>query len=229
MLVISAIKEGKILIKYAEKERLLLPNTLAIFNPYENHKTESLEVNPRDYYTLYCDLSWCESIQRELFGVENFLELNSSILRDKLLAEKFLSLFSVRKEEEVEVFIRELFTNYCSVKEKQTEKESKALKKIKLFLKEVDFKELSVELLAEYADVSSNYLIKLFKKEYGLSPHAYILNQKIYKSKALLQNNISIAEVAIELGFFDQSHFHKAFKSVYALTPKEFLENSQKG
>jgi len=56
-----------------------------------------------------------------------------------------------------------------------------------------------------------------------------MLNQKIYKSKALLQNNISIAEVAIELGFFDQSHFHKAFKSVYALTPKEFLENSQKG
>jgi len=76
------------------------------------------------------------------------------------------------------------------------------------------------------------HTIKL-KKRRGIfpafTPHAYMLNQKIYKSKALLQNNISIAEVAIELGFFDQSHFHKAFKSVYALTPKEFLENSQKG
>ena len=42
MLVISAIKEGEILIQYDEKVTSLLPGSLAIFNPYENHKTESL-------------------------------------------------------------------------------------------------------------------------------------------------------------------------------------------
>ena len=229
MLVISAIKEGEILIQYDEKVTSLLPGSLAIFNPYENHKTESLVVNSKDYYTIYFDLTWCESIQRELFKTNFFLELDTSIIKDTLLTEKFLSLFDTRNEKDVEVFIKEIFTDYCYVTEKQSLKESKALKKIKTLLKEMDYKELSVELLAQHADISSNYLIKLFKKEYGLSPYAYILNQKIYKSKALLEEHMSIAEVAIELGFFDQSHFNKAFKSVYALTPKEFLENSQKG
>jgi AraC-like DNA-binding protein len=224
MLAISTIKKGKIYIVYDDKEALLLPNTLAIFNPYENHKTTDIDENSSDYYTLYCDLPWCENIQKELYESEDFLELKPLIIEDKLLYETFLSLYDSLDEKEVSLFMRELFKRYCSVQSAKEvkDKKSKALKKIKLFLEDADYKTVTVDLLSQSANVNPNYLIKLFKKEYGLSPHAYIINQKIYKSKKLLEQNIPIAEVAIELGFFDQSHFHKAFKSVYAITPKEF-------
>ena len=224
MLTISTIKKGKIHIAYDDKEVLLLPNTLAIFNPYENHKTTNIDENSSDYYTLYCNLSWCENIQKELFTTEEFLELKPSIIEDKVLFETFLALHDNPDEKEVYIFMRELFERYCQVQsiKKIKDEKSKALKKIKLFLQDADYKTITVDSLAKSANVNPNYLIKLFKKEYGLSPHAYIINQKIYKSKRLLEQNIPIADIAIELGFFDQSHFHKAFKSVYALTPKEF-------
>jgi len=224
MFAISAIKKGKIHISYDDKEALLLPNTLAIFNPYENHKTTDIDKNSSDYYTLYCDLSWCENIQKELFDTEEFLELKPSIIEDKALFEIFLSLHGRLDMKEVSIFVKELFNRYCHIQSAKEvkNKESKALKKIKIYLQDADYKTVTVDSLSKHANINPNYLMKLFKKEYGLSPHAFIINQKIYKSKKLLEQNIPIAEVAIELGFFDQSHFHKAFKSVYSLTPKEF-------
>lgn len=232
MLAISTIKKGKIHIAYDDKEEILLPDSLAIFNPYENHKTTKMDEDSRDYYTLYCSLSWCENIQKELFETEVFLELMPTIIDDEILYKTFLSLHDISDKNGVSLFMRELFKRYCYVQspDEVIEKESKALKRIKAFLQyEADYKTVTVEILSQSANINPNYLSKLFKKEYGLSPHAYILNQKIYKSKKLLQQNIPIAEVAYELGFYDQSHFHKAFKSVYALTPKEFQTNFLKG
>jgi len=231
MLAISAIKKGKIHITYDDKEALLLPNTLAVFNPYENHKTIDIDNDSSDYYTLYCDLSWCEFIQKKLYKSKEFLELKPSIIEDKLLYETFLSLYKRCDEKEVSIFMRGLFKEYCHIQSVDDikQKESKALKKIKLFLRESNYKTVTVDLIAQSANISPNYLIKLFKKEYGLSPHAYIINQKVYRSKKLLEQNIPISEVALELGFYDQSHFHKAFKSVYALTPKEFQTKFIKG
>ena len=229
MLAISALKKGKVRIVFDDREVLLLPGNLAVFNPYENHKTTNISKETEDYYTLYCDAEWCKSIQQKLFQNEFFLKLKPPIIQDQEYYKFFLLLFDSDKKE-IYRFFKELFNDYCSIPESEEilGHKSKVLQKVKSYLKNTDYKTVTVASLARYAGVSPNYLMKLFKKEYGLSPHAYIINQKVYKSKKLLARNLPIAEVALELGFFDQSHFHKAFKSVYAVTPKEFQTNRQK-
>jgi AraC-like DNA-binding protein len=66
----------------------------------------------------------------------------------------------------------------------------------------------------------------VFKKELGLTPHAFITNYKINQAKNLLSTNSlkSLSEVAIESGFYDQSHFSKAFKRVFAITPSKITK-----
>jgi len=46
--------------------------------------------------------------------------------------------------------------------------------------------------------------------------------EKTTKAKALLENGKLSTDVAHQLGFFDQSHFIKYFKKMWAITPKNF-------
>ncbi len=98
----------------------------------------------------------------------------------------------------------------------------KTLEHVKSFIEDNDYDVLNLSSLAAYIGVSKNHLIRIFKKEFGLSPHAYILNYKVHQAKKMLALGCPISEVAVSVGFYDQSHFHKAFKSVFAITPKEF-------
>ena len=74
-------------------------------------------------------------------------------------------------------------------------------------------------------DLNPFYIIRLFKSEMNMTPHAYLLNLKINKSKELLRKNHSIVDTALECGFFDQSHFHKNFLKIVACTPNEYKLN----
>jgi len=75
--------------------------------------------------------------------------------------------------------------------------------------------------IAELLGVSHYYFCHLFKQSVGITPHQYLIQQRIEKAKILLQNReLSIAEVALECGFTDQSHLTKHFKRIVGLTPK---------
>ncbi len=68
-------------------------------------------------------------------------------------------------------------------------------------------------------------LLRQFKAATGLTPHAYRLNCRIELAKKLLQKGVDLSQVALECGFFDQSHFHRHFKAITTVTPKEYQVN----
>ena len=88
---------------------------------------------------------------------------------------------------------------------------------------EADFdKSLSLERLADEAQLSQFHLLRLFKAAVGVAPHAYLIALRLRRAKALLDRRISAAEAAIAVGFVDQSHFIKHFKSAYGFTPGQY-------
>lgn len=79
--------------------------------------------------------------------------------------------------------------------------------------------------LAAIAQMSPYHFLRLFKQSMGLTPHQYILQRRIEKAKCLLQHsNLSIAEVAANVGFCDQSHFTRYFKRIIGVTPKQLQQ-----
>ena len=82
---------------------------------------------------------------------------------------------------------------------------------------------ITLQKLADYLHVSDSYLSKLFKEETGISFTQYLNEIRINRSKELLQNTkMSIVEVALFVGYEDQSYFTKVFKKITGITPKKY-------
>jgi len=85
--------------------------------------------------------------------------------------------------------------------------------------------DISLESLAGAAGLSPFHFARLFKRSTGVSPHQYVLRCRVERARGLLmRSKASIAEVAVEVGFCDQSHLAAHFKRVYGVSPKSFLQ-----
>lgn len=79
--------------------------------------------------------------------------------------------------------------------------------------------ELAIGDLAASVGLSSFFLMRRFREEVGLPIHAYQIQRRIEEAKRLLAQGAPIVETALQVGFADQSHFTKRFKSVVGATP----------
>ena len=86
-----------------------------------------------------------------------------------------------------------------------------------------DGDEISLELLSELTNLSPYYLLRLFKKEVGSTPHIYLTQRRIKKAKQFLTEGDSLSEVAYKTGFVDQSHFTNRFKTIVGMTPGQYI------
>jgi len=74
-------------------------------------------------------------------------------------------------------------------------------------------------VLADMIGLAESHFIRAFHLEFGLPPHAYHLRLRLAHAVELLACGLSVAMVAGECGFADQSHLSRKFKEVYGLTP----------
>lgn len=80
---------------------------------------------------------------------------------------------------------------------------------------------LSLDAIANIVNLSPSHFLRLFKKSTGLAPHQYVILKRIEKAKILLcQTKMSIAEIACQTGFADQSHLTRLMRRHTGLTPK---------
>ena len=83
--------------------------------------------------------------------------------------------------------------------------------------------QISLKKLANEVNLSEGYISDCFKKHMGITIMKYAKKIRIDRGKVLLvTTNNSILEIALTLGFHDQSHFHKVFKSFTGVSPSEY-------
>ncbi|MDD2405661.1 MAG: substrate-binding domain-containing protein [Sphaerochaetaceae bacterium] len=82
--------------------------------------------------------------------------------------------------------------------------------------------QLSRWKIADSANVSEDYLTRIFKKELGLSPWEYVNRYRIHLAcDLLLHTNLPLSEISIKTGFQDQAYFCRVFKKLQGCTPSE--------
>lgn len=88
-------------------------------------------------------------------------------------------------------------------------------------------KNISVDLLAEKACMSSSHFHKKFKNTLGISPIDYINSEKIKFSKKLIKEykDFRISEIAFKAGFNNTSYFNRQFKKMEMMTPQQFKKS----
>jgi len=77
--------------------------------------------------------------------------------------------------------------------------------------------------LANTVGMSQYYFCRLFKQSIGVTPHQYIIQQRVERAKQLLKRqDFSVADVAIQCGFAHQSHLSRHFRRLVGVSPKTF-------
>ncbi len=179
-------------------------------------------------YALYLDHQWLLNLQKGFFKTDKFLLFSENITTSFELYEEFISLckllfsdaLSLKKEEVLFEFISKLILEHCE--EQEVLPQDLLFCDIKKYIDINKENTLSLEQIAKQFLITPFHLIRVFKQKLKLTPHQYILSQKIEYAKELLSTDISISAVALAAGFTDQSHLYKYFKQIYSITPNEY-------
>lgn len=107
------------------------------------------------------------------------------------------------------------------------DKETAPVRRVREYLHDSFAENVSIKKLAAIAALSPFHLSRVFEKEVGVPPHVYQLDIRLTKAARLISLGKPIVDVAIETGFFDQSHFHKAFQRKFGVTPKRYMQNKE--
>lgn len=92
-------------------------------------------------------------------------------------------------------------------------------------------RDLSLVQIAEAINISPTYFASLFKSTTGISPHQYVIQQRVERAKLMLaKTDLAIAKrcrqgrianIALQVGFSSQSHLNQQFKRFTGMTPKQ--------
>ena len=74
--------------------------------------------------------------------------------------------------------------------------------------------------VAQECGLSSRHFSRAFRDSVGVSPHQWLIRQRVERAKGLLRNaQLSLADVAVASGFADQSHFTRFFTGIVGVSP----------
>jgi AraC family transcriptional regulator len=82
---------------------------------------------------------------------------------------------------------------------------------------------ISVQALAKLANLSVCYFVRAFKLSVGVTPHDYLIRRRVERTmELLLDTDMSISEIALAVGFADQSHCARRFRQYVGMSPGNY-------
>jgi AraC-like DNA-binding protein len=216
-------------------ERLREPigvGSVVVINPGDVHACNPLGREPWSYRMLYVDVPWLAGLQHEL-GVSksvDFRMFSTALTACDDLYRGLNQLHTVlttgaadplRKQCALLTFFAELQRRLNPVPESSGEHNYK-LARAAEYIRENCTRALKLDEICAAAELSASYLIRAFKRCYGMTPHMYLINRRIDYCRTQLRRERTIAEVAIEAGFSDQAHLQRVFRQFMAATPGQY-------
>lgn len=85
--------------------------------------------------------------------------------------------------------------------------------------------EITLDEISQQANLSKYHFLRMFRQQFGITPHQYILNCRINRAREALDSGTSLDDVVFDYGFTDLSHFNRRFKPIYGMTPRQYQQH----
>lgn len=210
------------------------PETVLAFNPNEPHSSRLGRSDLWRYRAFYFGDCVLRQFAEDLsLSPDARTRFTANKLNDPVLSRRFLTVHekmersagALEAQTELISAVASLYLNHgCpALKPPTLGNEKTAVSKVRQFLMENLDHNVSIRELAQLAGMSTFHLIRSFKKETGLPPHAYLTHLRVRKARTLLERRTALAKVAADVGFFDQPALCRHFKRIYGVTPKQYV------
>ncbi len=229
---IGVITRGRTTYVNRDSRQRIGDSTLVLMNPGDVHACNPVADEPWSYRMLYVDRSWLGRLQQEWGFSPNtdFRPFAATMSMAPGLYDEFNRFYDILTGNDSEPLNRECaaVTFFELVQQSldpapMPEREAnRRLERAAEYISDNCTRSLKLEEICGAASISASYLIRAFKKHYGMTPHAYLLNRRLQVARGLLKNGGVIADVALEVGFSDQAHFQRVFKQFLAATPGQY-------
>ncbi|MDX1400739.1 MAG: AraC family transcriptional regulator [Kiloniellales bacterium] len=235
---IGVILSGEEAFRYRGVENIAGTGQIVSVNPFELH--DGRPVKDRfGYRMIYPSLSLVGDVASDIAEKpSNAPMIRDAVIDDLPLARLFVRLHQVMEEAAaprltVEAIMAEalgrLLLHYgdFSRQARSLGRERGPISRVRSYIDENFAADISLEALSHVAALSRFHLLRAFRKETGATPHAYLLSRRIAAAKKALPGERSLAEIALDCGFFDQSHFTRTFKAWTGVTPSAYRKGSK--
>jgi AraC-like DNA-binding protein len=214
--------------------RLAPTGSFMLINPDEPHEGRS--ANDRSYRMMYVDPNALSRLlDHDSAGLRStHLPLfRSPVVEDPSLAAEYLrlhraleteSLGALEAESRMLAFLTVLVGRHAAGRIAAPDnRHTPLVRSIRQYVEAHFHEDLSLSDLSNLTGVGRFALLRQFSREVGLPPHGYLTQVRLREARRQLLAGRSPALVAAEVGFVDQSHLIKRFRSAFGLTPGQYV------
>ncbi|TWI55667.1 transcriptional regulator, AraC family [Pseudomonas duriflava] len=206
---------------------------VVLMNPQAVHACNPIENEPWAYRMFYVDTAWLGQLQHELGAdvAAGFSAFAVTHTGDTVLYRALNQLYDMLTDPDADTLHRHSSAiEFFTLLQQRLGPKSltlpaqplESLQRAARFIGEHCTEALRLDDICLAANLSPSYLIRAFKQHYGMTPHAYLINRRIQRSRQWLKEGRGLAEVAAAAGFSDQAHFQRMFKKHLAATPGHY-------
>lgn len=227
--VIGLIERGQRQLTYRTSRYMLFPQNLLLINPGDSHCCISANTDPLYYRAIHIPIPTMQALLNIVTTDDQMPLFSTPIVNEPDLSDIFVKLHvlimnhnsdSKDKKSNLISFVNLLFKHFTQSKKPPiacTPKVSQAQK----YLDENYKKNITIKDLYTQINIKPTTLFICFMKDLGISPRRYLITKRVNAAKELLPT-MDVNLAAIEAGFFDHSHFTRAFKALTGFTPKQY-------
>ncbi len=207
------------------------PGDVIVLDPGEVHDGRSGAHGGYAYRMLYVDADAAREMVEDASGrPAGHLITDAPLVHDPLLAGEIDAVWRARAEspdslegdERLHRIIRRLVMHDVQPRAIESALKLDAIRRVREYLHDRIGEPVTTTTLAKLAGLSRFQLTRQFQRAYGLPLHAYHLQIRLEDARHRMRRGQTVASVAADLGFVDQSHFHRRFRARFGITPAEW-------
>jgi AraC-like DNA-binding protein len=207
------------------------PGDIIVLDPGEVHDGRSGAIGGYAYRMLYIEADTARTIIADSSGrPARDLVSNSPLVHDPLLAQQINAAWvarlespnSLESDERLHCIIVRLARHGVQPRATNSAFKLDALRRVREYLHDRIGDPVTTADLARVAGLSRFQLTRQFQRAFGLPLHAYHLQIRLEEARRRMQRGQTVASVAVDLGFVDQSHLHRRFRARFGVTPGEW-------
>lgn len=235
---LGAITGGHSTFLYRDDCHPIQTGTLVLMNPDWVHACNPVDNQPWAYWMLYVDTPWLTQLRHQagLLDQPHWQDIATATLSEPHWYQRYCALAEclidpqrdlLEKQSQAVLYLTELMQYLAQQPLHEPRLVPQQLRRLADYLNEHAAKDISLDDLCALSGYSPGHLIRAFRRHFGLTPHAFVVNRRIQLGQQALKAGQPIAEAALETGFSDQAHFQRTFKKLVAATPDQYRRSIQ--